>query len=425
MDSIIFNLMNYIYYIMLIIIYLCIAYSFVFYTTSLQHREKPSRDIEDSYYPGITIIASVFNEADIIETKLKNLSDIIYPSDRLEVLIVDGNSPDGTGDIVSRWIKDNNADNFRLLIQRDNKGKIDALNIGLRAASHELIMVTDADTELVPGVLKSTAKYFADPCVGAVGPWILPKELDGFVPNMEMSFWITNNKMRTLESRISSSSLVAGCYMFRRSLQRSYPANVVADDFYTALNISSQGYDVIYLAQVMGSEIRTPHDLRTWMTHKLRKGIANLQTVMMFRDRFSISNKRSFIYYNKVMQHILAPIAFACFMILHIYYALYSVNVLNYFSYVYDMSSLYSWYLFMTNLPYVIWVILAADVLLAFGAVYSNRSAKRRIPRGNVDSKKSSVVLVAIAAIFSQFILLAAIVGLLMYSPSSKYKRIS
>ena len=209
------DLINYIYYITLIIVYICIGYSFVLYTALLQHRGRRPSSIEPDLYPGVTIIASVYNESNIIERKLKNLAEIIYPENRFEVVVVDGNSPDGTGEIVKKWIAENNVSNFRLITQTDNKGKIDALNMGLNAAKYDLVMITDADTELVPGVLRTMVKYFVDPCVGGVGPWILPKDLEGLVPNMEMSFWITNNKMRSLESKISSSSLVAGCYMFR------------------------------------------------------------------------------------------------------------------------------------------------------------------------------------------------------------------
>lgn len=414
---------NYNYYIILII-YVCIAYSFVLYTTSLQRREKPARDQDDDLYPPVSIIASVYNERDIIESKLRNLAEIIYPQEKMEVIIVDGSSPDGTGAIVEKWISENDAKNFRLINQANNKGKIDALNIGLNAAKNDLAMITDADTELVPCVVRSMVKHFADPCTGAVGPWILPKGLKGLVPSMEMSFWIANNKMRSLESRISSSSLVAGCYMFRKSIQKKYPENVVADDFYTALNVSSQGYDVIYLEQVMGSEKRTPHDFRTWISHKLRKGIANLQTVMMFKGKFSPRNKRSFIYYNKILQHIAAPIAFAGFTVLHAYYMFIAISALSRFAYMYDMSTLYSWYLYLTNLNPAIYLMVALDVFIVVGAVMVNRGAHKMIPRGNVESQKSSVALVAISAIFSQVILLAAILKFLVTSPSSKYKRI-
>ncbi len=415
---------NYLYYSIVALVYACIAYSFVLYTTSLAHREKPARSLGEEAHPGITIIASIYNEKDIIEKKLKNLSEIIYPGDRVEFLIVDGNSPDGTGEIARRWIAESGAANFRLIPQTTNKGKVDALNIGLAAARFDLVMVTDADTELIPTVLKSMARYFADPCVGAVGPWILPHSHKGLVPRMEMSFWIANNKMRTLESRISSSSLIAGCYMFRRPIQRHYPQNVVADDFYTALNVSSKGYDVIYVPQVMGSELRTPKDFKTWVFHKLRKGVANLQTIFMFRKSFKSGNKRSFIYYNKLVQHVVVPLAFAGFGLLHLYYALYALSALSYFGIIYDLSSPYSWYLLLSNLPTIIWPILAADMALAVGAVYANRGVKHRIPRGNVESRRSSVMLVALAAIFSQVILLAALFGFMLTSPTSKYKRI-
>jgi cellulose synthase/poly-beta-1,6-N-acetylglucosamine synthase-like glycosyltransferase len=425
MINIVLYPINYISVFTIGFIYIFIGYSFVLYTASLNKRKERKHDTCNRICPEVTVIASVYNEKDIIEKKLDNLFDMAYPADRIKYVIVDGDSPDGTGKIAREWIRRNGAENFRVLTQKDNKGKIDALNIGLNNAGSDLVMITDADTELLPVVLKSMVPYFADPCVGAVGPWILPEYHKGAVQDMEMSFWLTNNRVRTLESRLSSSSLIAGCYVFRRSLQRQYPADVIADDFYTALNISSKGYDVIYIPQVMGCEMRTPSDLKTWIRHKLRKGIANLQTIAMFIGKFKAGNSRSYIYYNKVAQYIVVPAAFIGFLSLHVYFAFYTAALFSGFFAIYDSTSLYSWYLYVTNLPYIVYAIVAADISVAAGAAYANRASKSRIPRGNVESRQSRISLVIAAAVISQIVMFVAIFGYIFTRPTSKYKRIN
>jgi N-acetylglucosaminyltransferase len=50
-----------------------------------------------------------------------------------------------------------------------HEGKRSALGVGIRAAQHELLVLTDSDTSWEPGLLAAVQMPFADPLVGAVG----------------------------------------------------------------------------------------------------------------------------------------------------------------------------------------------------------------------------------------------------------------
>ena len=50
-----------------------------------------------------------------------------------------------------------------------HEGKRSALGVGIRVASSEVIVLTDSDTEWLPGLLAAVQAPFADPAVGAVG----------------------------------------------------------------------------------------------------------------------------------------------------------------------------------------------------------------------------------------------------------------
>ncbi|MBU4457084.1 MAG: glycosyltransferase [Nanoarchaeota archaeon] len=79
--------------------------------------------------PLVSIILPIRNEARYIERCLNAVFAQDYPADRMEILIADGISTDGTREIVQRFTLHHS--NVQLL---DNPGKIfpTALNIGLR-----------------------------------------------------------------------------------------------------------------------------------------------------------------------------------------------------------------------------------------------------------------------------------------------------
>ena len=103
-----------------------------------------------------------FNEANNIRSCLDSVVANDYPKDQLEVLVVDGQSNDGTREIILEFAKRHSW--IRIL---DNVHRItpSAMNIGIQAAKGEILMRMDAHTEypsnyisgLVVWLLKSKA----------------------------------------------------------------------------------------------------------------------------------------------------------------------------------------------------------------------------------------------------------------------------
>jgi succinoglycan biosynthesis protein ExoA len=85
--------------------------------------------------PFVSVIMPVRNEADFIEHSLGSVLQQDYPEDRMEILVVDGNSKDGTRERIQ-------SPRVKVL---DNPGGIvpSALNIGLRHAAGEIIIRVD------------------------------------------------------------------------------------------------------------------------------------------------------------------------------------------------------------------------------------------------------------------------------------------
>ncbi|MDQ4214082.1 bifunctional polysaccharide deacetylase/glycosyltransferase family 2 protein [Microbacterium capsulatum] len=108
----------------------------------------------------VTVIVPAYNEAAGIEAAVRSIAASTHP---VEVIVVDDGSTDDTAGIVERL----GLDGVRVL-RRSNGGKPAALNTGIAAASHELIVMVDGDTVFEPDTVARLVQSFADPAVGAI-----------------------------------------------------------------------------------------------------------------------------------------------------------------------------------------------------------------------------------------------------------------
>ncbi len=108
----------------------------------------------------VSIIVPAFNEQAGIEATVRSLLASDHP---VEVIVVDDGSTDRTADIVERLLAPG-----LVLIRQANAGKPAALNAGITAASHDLVVMVDGDTVLEPDAVRRLVQPFADPHIGAV-----------------------------------------------------------------------------------------------------------------------------------------------------------------------------------------------------------------------------------------------------------------
>lgn len=96
-------------------------------------------------YPFVTVIMPIHNEEDFIQRSLGAVLVQDYPSDRMEVLVVDGMSTDRTYEIIRKLIAEPRRFAVRLL---ENKGRIvpTGMNLAVRQAKGDVIIRVDGHT---------------------------------------------------------------------------------------------------------------------------------------------------------------------------------------------------------------------------------------------------------------------------------------
>jgi len=104
----------------------------------------------------ITIIVPCRNEEKPIVKCLDSIISNNYPKHRIEILIVDGMSNDGTRNALERYIKQYS---FIKLLHNASKNVPTALNIGIKKARGKIIMRMDAHATCKDNYISSCVKY--------------------------------------------------------------------------------------------------------------------------------------------------------------------------------------------------------------------------------------------------------------------------
>ncbi len=108
----------------------------------------------------VTVIVPAYNEQECITNTLLSLAASDHP---VEVVVVDDGSVDATSELVEQL-----GLPMVRLIRQPNSGKPAALNTGVAAASHDLIVMMDGDTVFEPATVRELVQPFGDPRIGAV-----------------------------------------------------------------------------------------------------------------------------------------------------------------------------------------------------------------------------------------------------------------
>ncbi|MEZ2387963.1 bifunctional polysaccharide deacetylase/glycosyltransferase family 2 protein [bacterium RCC_150] len=191
----------------------------------------------------VTVIVPAYNESAGIEAAVRSIAASTHP---VEIIVVDDGSTDGTADIVEGLGLPG-----VVLIRKANGGKPSALNAGLNATSHNLVVMVDGDTVFEPDTVRSLIQPFADPKVGAVsgntkvanrggilGAWQHIEYVVGF--NLDRRLFDVAECMPTVPGAIGG---------FRRdALQRvgGVSDDTLAEDTDLTMSLCRDGWRVVY-----------------------------------------------------------------------------------------------------------------------------------------------------------------------------------
>jgi hypothetical protein len=165
---------------------------------------------EDGGLPRVALVIAAHDEAAVIAAKVANALALDYPPGRLEVVVTDDASADGTPELAE-------AAGAHRVLRNPRGGKVRAQDAAVRATDAEVVAFSDANAMWEPEALRALVAPLADPGVGLVCGRVTFTSADG-ATNQEGLYWRYEMWLRGLESGLGSVTAGNGAiYAVRRA----------------------------------------------------------------------------------------------------------------------------------------------------------------------------------------------------------------
>ncbi|PLS76909.1 MAG: glycosyltransferase family 2 protein [Chloroflexi bacterium] len=232
---------------------LLIVYTFFGYPAllALLARLRPrSVNSHSGFTPSVSLIIAAYNEADVIEAKLRNCFALDYPHDKLQIIVAADGSDDNTAELAQQ------EPHVTVLFQPERKGKMAAINRAVAEARGEILVFSDANNMYTPDTLRALLAPFADTTVGVVtGRKAIDDGKGRELDRAEGLYWRYESKIKQWESQIGSVTGVAGEILaVRRDAFQAPPVGTVNDDFVLAMLAAIDGWRVVYAPDAVSLE---------------------------------------------------------------------------------------------------------------------------------------------------------------------------
>lgn len=298
------NLLSIIFWVSLsIVFYAFIGYGIVI--TLLAKTKKKLPVMEPAEWMPCTLVIPCYNEADILQQKIKNCFALDYPADKLNIMFITDGSTDHSTDFISQY-KD-----ITLLHSPIRGGKSAAENRAMQYVTTPVAIFTDANTDLNTGAIKNIMKHFANENVGCVSgeKRVMSSEDDG-ASATEGVYWKYESFLKKMDSDWHTAVGAAGeLVAFRTALYEAMPHDTLLDDFIQSMQIAAKGYRIVYEPDAYAME--TPSaNIKEEMKRKVRICSGGWQSIARLQNRISWQNdaRLAFQYYShRVLRWTVTP----------------------------------------------------------------------------------------------------------------------
>jgi cellulose synthase/poly-beta-1,6-N-acetylglucosamine synthase-like glycosyltransferase len=225
--------------------------------------------------PTMTLIISAYNEADVIQERIRNALDTDYPPEKFTILIASDGSSDGTDEIVLNCTDPR----VRLLSCGFRRGKAAVLNDVVPCAQGEILLFSDANTHLEPDTARKLAAWFVRPEVGvACGRLVLVDPVNG--KNVDGMYWKYETFIKKAEARLGGLiGSNGGVYAMRKSAFQPIPDNTIVDDLVIPLLARQEtGCRIVYDKSAVATE-ETPPTIGAEFQRRARIGAGGFQAI--------------------------------------------------------------------------------------------------------------------------------------------------
>ncbi len=296
-----------------LLLYAYFGYPLLLHLVARSRRSRHTGVTADQvqFQPSVTVVFAARNEEAVIAQKLDNILAQNYPAERLDVVVISDGSTDRTDEIVEAYVRCTNR--VILLQSGGRRGKSASLNLGMQAASGEMIVLTDANAMFKPDAISRLVAPFCNSQVGAVSGQLRYTE-SGRSASGEGVYWRYEQWIKKAESALRSLLGANGSiYAIRRSLFHPLKPRDV-DDFRIPYEVLLQGHQVVLEPEAVSFE-DTAGSLWSEYRRKVRI-MATAIPMMLYLAARTLLAGRLFLLWQLVSHKLLREIQGILFLIM-------------------------------------------------------------------------------------------------------------
>ncbi|ROV59610.1 glycosyltransferase family 2 protein [Vibrio ponticus] len=237
----------------------------------------------DRSLPSITMLIPAYNEQEWIAQKIRNLSSLDYPKDKLKVIIACDGCTDSTVEIAEATIQEAicSETHFEIIQFEQNRGKVAVINQVMQGINSDITAMSDVSALVSFDALLLAAQHFQQSNAGVVNSryQLLDSQNTG-----EMKYWQYQSMLQQGEANLGANIGAHGAlYFFRTELFTPLALDTINDDFVIPMEIVRNGYQAIYEPNVVAVELENA-SLGKDFKRRLRISAGNMQQLLMLAE---------------------------------------------------------------------------------------------------------------------------------------------
>lgn len=247
--------------------------------------KKKSKSHIGKKLPKVSIIIPVKNEEKVVGRLLEALMKLQYPSEKMEVIIVNDDSTDRTQEICNSFSE--KFYNLQLLTRSNSTTKASALNHSRKFTEGEIIATFDADSVPEPDSLLNAVKLFENPKVAAVQGRICSINADESMLTKFLYYEGVvqyDGYIRGKDQLGLFVSLAGTCQFIRRDVleeMNGWKDESLSEDVELSLRLTANDYQIRYASNVRTWE-ESPKNLKDLVNQRARWYRGNIELGFKF-----------------------------------------------------------------------------------------------------------------------------------------------